>query len=111
MLNLSFAVHAKISVNIHQVEQFLPGAVAADAVPVLPARGLHAGLAQAQLALRPLQPVPQNIQCMYMLINYFREILLIEKLYCWYLQTSPLESTAHIKTSSLLLNDKYLPKR
>jgi hypothetical protein len=73
-LNLSFAVHAELSVNLLQVEQFLPGAVAADAVPVLPARGLHAGLAQAQLALRTLQPVPQNIQCMYItiLINDFK---------------------------------------
>jgi hypothetical protein len=60
-----------LNLNLLQVEQFLPGAVAADAFPVLPARGLHAGLAQAQLALRPLQPVPQNIQCMYMLINDF----------------------------------------
>jgi hypothetical protein len=60
---LSFVVHAELLLNLNllQVEQFLPGAVAADAVPVLPARGLHAGLAQAQLALRPFQPVPQNI--------------------------------------------------
>jgi hypothetical protein len=68
LTKLSFAIHAVLlmnPVNLLQVEQFLPGAVAADAFPVLPARGLHAGLAQAKLALRPLQPVPQNIQCMY----------------------------------------------
>jgi hypothetical protein len=50
-------------VFVFQVEQLLPGAAAGDAVSVHPPRRVHAGLAQTQLALRPLQPTQQNLQC------------------------------------------------